>query len=65
MNKLSSNIKFTKDRAFNDRRYSISSKKIHKLGWKPKKKLFNELNIIIDWYKKHKKIFDKRITKFS
>ena len=36
---------------------SISSKKIQKLGWKPKRKLFDELEIIIEWYKKHKKIF--------
>ena len=61
MNKLFSNIKFTKDRSFNDRRYSISSKKIQKLGWKPKRKLFDELEIIIEWYKKHKKIFNKKI----
>jgi len=61
MNKSFSNIKFTKDRSFNDRRYSISSKKIHKLGWKPKRKLFDELKIIIEWYKKHNKIFNKKI----
>lgn len=61
MNKLFSNIKFTKDRSFNDRRYSISSKKIQKLGWKPKRKLFDELEIIVEWYKKHKKIFNKKI----
>jgi len=61
MNKSFSNIKFTKDRSFNDRRYSISSKKIQKLGWKPKRKLFDELEIIIEWYKKHKKIFNKKI----
>ena len=61
MNKSFSNIKFTKDRSFNDRRYSISSKKIHKLEWKPKRKLFDELKIIIEWYKKHNKIFNKKI----
>ena len=60
MNKLFSNIKFTKDRSFNDLRYSISSKKIQKLGWKPKRKLFAELEIIIEWYKKHKEIFKKK-----
>ena len=59
--KILLNIKFTKDRSFNDRRYSISSKKIQKLGWKPKRKLFDELEIIIEWYKKHKKIFNKKI----
>ena len=62
MKKSSKNIKYTKDRPFNDRRYSISSKKIQDLGWKPKAKIFKEMNQIIDWYKKNYKFFYKNIS---
>ncbi len=57
MDKSKINIKYIKDRPFNDRRYSISSKKIKKLGWKTQSNLFVELSEIIDWYKKNYKIF--------
>jgi dTDP-glucose 4,6-dehydratase len=46
-------IKFIKDRKFNDQRYSISSKKIMMLGWKPKRELVNDLPYMISWYKKN------------
>ncbi len=57
MNKSKRNIKYIKDRPFNDRRYSISSKKIKKLGWKTQSNLFVELDQMINWYKKNHKIF--------
>ena len=50
-------ITFTKDRLYNDKRYSVSSKKIKKLGWKPKQNLIQDLPMIIQWYRKHYKIF--------
>lgn len=50
-------ITFVKDRAFNDSKYSVSSAKIKKLGWKPKYNLFDDLPFIIDWYKKNISIF--------
>ena len=43
-------ISFVKDRPYNDKRYSISSLKIRKLGWKPKFNLIKELPKIIQWY---------------
>ena len=52
-------IKFTKDRLYNDKRYSVSSKKIRKLGWVPKRNLIKDLPVIIEWYKKNYKIFKK------
>ena len=52
-------IKFTKDRLYNDKRYSVSSKKIKKLGWRPKRNLIKELPMIIEWYKRNHKIFKK------
>lgn len=50
-------IKFVNDRPFNDRRYSISSKKIRSLGWKPKKNLLDDLPSIVDWYQKNYNLF--------
>ena len=65
MGKPHSQIKFTKDRAFNDRRYSISSKKISKLGWRPRTRLFNELKKITEWYKFNRYLFDRKIRDFK
>ena len=52
-------IKFVKDRLYNDRRYSISTNKICKLGWKPKNNLMNDLPKIIDWYKNNIQLYKK------
>ena len=51
-------IKFVKDRPFNDKRYSINTEKIKKIGWRPKKNLINDLPFIISWYKKNLKLFN-------
>ena len=51
------NINFIKDRPFNDKIYKIKSNKLKKLGWKPVKKLENELPILCEWYKKNIKLF--------
>ena len=50
-------IMFMKDRPFNDRRYSISSKKIRSLGWKPEKDFLNDLPGVIEWYKTNYNLF--------
>ena len=50
-------IKFTKDRLYNDKRYSVSFNKMKKLGWKPKRNLLNDLPMIVKWYKKNYRIF--------
>ena len=52
-------IIFTKDRLYNDKRYSVSSKKIRKLGWKPVRNLQQDLPMMVKWYKKQYKIFKK------
>ena len=52
-------VKFTKDRLYNDKRYSVSSNKVRKLGWKPKRNLTDDLPMIINWYKKKYKEFKK------
>ena len=53
-------IKYVRDRPYNDKRYSVSSSKIRKLGWRPKENLIKDLPMIIDWYKKNLKIFKKK-----
>ena len=51
------NIIFVKDRPFNDKIYKINSNKLKKLGWRPKKKLLDELPALCDWYKKNLNLF--------
>ena len=52
-------IKYVKDRPYNDKRYSVSSQKIRKLGWRPKENLIKDLPMIVEWYRKNPKIFKK------
>lgn len=51
------NVVKIKDRPFNDFRYSINLKKIKKLSWKPKYKLEDKIDDIIQWYKSNYKQF--------
>lgn len=51
-------IKYTKDRLYNDKRYSVSSKKMRKLGWEPERSFIKDLPMIINWYRKNYKIFE-------
>ena len=44
---------FIADRPFNDRRYSISSDRIKELGWRTKRRLFDELPALVDWYREN------------
>ena len=50
-------IKFVKDRPYNDQRYSISTNKIRKLGWRPKNTLMVDLLDIIEWYRNNIQLF--------
>ncbi len=54
------NIKYVKDRPFNDFRYSVNFDKIKKLGWKPKVKVEDKIFEINNWYKKNINRFKKR-----
>lgn len=47
-------MEYIKDRKGHDRRYSLDSKKIRNLGWKPKLKFEEALKITIDWYKNNR-----------
>ena len=56
------NISYTKDRLFNDARYSININKIQKLGWTPTIKVEDEIENIIKWYKNNINRYPKRFT---
>ena len=51
------NIKFIKDRPFNDFRYKISIKKAKSYGWKAKKKFDQNISEVIEWYRNNQNIF--------
>lgn len=53
-------INFTKDRLYNDKRYSVSSEKIRELGWKPIRNLIEDLPMMIKWYQENYKIFKRK-----
>ncbi|MGA7675048.1 MAG: GDP-mannose 4,6-dehydratase [Rhizomicrobium sp.] len=48
-----SSVIMVDDRPFNDRRYSISWKKMSALGWGPRKHLLEELPTIVAWYREN------------
>jgi len=50
LNKSESLIKPVQDRPGHDRRYSIETKKIEQLGWKPQVDLAEGLKKTVDWY---------------
>ena len=56
LNKPESLIIFVKDRLGHDRRYSLDSSKIIKLGWKPKITFEEAMLETVNWYKKSFKI---------
>jgi len=63
--KLGSKVKiiFVKDRPGHDLRYAINSNKIKDmLGWKPKIKFYEGLQLTFDWYLKNK-MYYKSISK--
>ena len=59
LGKPDSLIKFVEDRLGHDRRYSLDSTKIMKLGWKPEHKFEDALNETINWYKDNPNSFLK------
>ena len=44
-------VEYVNDRPAHDRRYSLDSSKIKKLGWKPKTKFEDGLRMTAEWYK--------------
>jgi len=54
LDKNESCIEYVKDRPGHDRRYSLDTNKINKLGWKPKFDFDHAIELTVDWYKKNK-----------
>ncbi|MBI5061478.1 MAG: dTDP-glucose 4,6-dehydratase [Candidatus Aenigmarchaeota archaeon] len=46
-------IEYVEDRKGHDRRYSLSSERLHKLGWKPKTDFDEDLKLTVEWYVKN------------
>lgn len=55
LNKTYSMIKYVPDRPGHDRRYSLDSKKIRRLGWRPVKDFAEAIKETIEWYKNNQK----------
>ena len=53
LNKNDSFIEYVKDRPGHDFRYSLDTRKIRKLGWKPKYKFEKAIKETIKWYKEN------------
>ncbi len=49
------NIKYVSDRPGHDVRYSISSDKLNKLGWKPEYNFDDALKLTVEWYLNNEK----------
>ncbi len=53
---------YVKDRLGHDRRYSVDTTKIHKLGWKPKHKFEDAIEFTIKWYTENRWWWEKLKT---
>ncbi|MFA5088828.1 MAG: dTDP-glucose 4,6-dehydratase [Candidatus Omnitrophota bacterium] len=62
MGKSTALIQFVKDRPGHDLRYSLNSKKIHHLGWRPKFSFDDGLADTVGWYIENNKWLEKKIT---
>ena len=59
LGKNESSIEFVKDRPGHDKRYSINSSKLRKLGWKPRFKFERALKETVKWYKNNQNWWKK------
>jgi len=58
-------INFVKDRPGHDRRYSIDSEKVRKLGWAPRTSFREGLAKTVKWYADNKRWWSKILTKIQ
>ena len=63
LGKDDSYIDFVEDRPFNDKRYSISTAKIRKLGWRQRHSFEEGLDKTIKWYKDNRWWWRNKINK--
>jgi dTDP-glucose 4,6-dehydratase len=55
-------IHFVEDRPGHDRRYSLDSSKIHKLGWRPRHAFAEALEVTVRWYAENRPWWEKLKT---
>jgi dTDP-glucose 4,6-dehydratase len=55
-------IHFVEDRPGHDRRYSLDSSKIHKLGWRPRHAFAEALEVTVRWYAENRQWWEKLKT---
>ncbi len=65
LKKPKSLITFIKDRPGHDRRYSVDSSKLRKLGWKPRYSFDEQLKKTVGWYRKNKQWLSGVLKKSS
>ncbi|MBU0759797.1 MAG: dTDP-glucose 4,6-dehydratase, partial [Candidatus Omnitrophica bacterium] len=53
-------IKYVPDRLGHDRRYSLDSSKVRRLGWKPLKNFKEAIEETIEWYKSNRKWWEAK-----
>src|SRR3989338_995476 len=63
LGKDDSHIDFVEDRPFNDRRYSVDTRKIKALGWMQQYSFEDGLNETIEWYKSNKRWWENKADK--
>jgi dTDP-D-glucose 4,6-dehydratase len=51
LDKIKEYVDFSCSRIGQDVRYALDDSKLRTLGWKPKKKFYEELKFIVDYYK--------------
>ncbi len=56
-------INYVKDRLGHDRRYSVDSSKVKKLGWEPKMPFEEGVRLTIKWYKENEQWWKKAFRK--
>jgi len=54
-------VEFVGDRPGHDRRYSLSTKRLVRLGWKPAYSLSQGLELTVKWYLKNRSWWEKRL----
>jgi dTDP-glucose 4,6-dehydratase len=55
-------IHYVEDRPGHDRRYSLDSSKIHKLGWRPRRAFAEALEVTVRWYTENRQWWEKLKT---
>lgn len=59
LGKSEKHIQYVKDRLGHDRRYSLNSSKVRRLGWHPRHSFAEALSYTVSWYSKNRRWWEK------